>query len=93
MNKGENVTPRYAVRFTRAADKQLVKLDMQTQRRIVDALDDLAGDPQNAANVKAMKGRDALRLRVGSYRVIYEINDGALVVLVLRIGHRREAYR
>ena len=93
MTDGGKGTARYVVQFTRAADKQLAKLDRQAQQRIVDAIDDLAGDPQNAVSVKAMKGRDGLRLRVGSYRIIYEINDGDLIVLVLRVGHRREVYR
>jgi mRNA interferase RelE/StbE len=41
---------------------------------------------------KKLKGRDAYRIRIGDYRVIYEINDGRLIVTVVTIGHRREVY-
>ena len=45
------------------------------------------------ADVKKLKGRDAWRIRVGDYRVIYEINDRALHVIIVTVGHRREVYR
>ena len=45
------------------------------------------------ADVKKLKGRDAWRIRVGDYRVIYEIYDRVLRILVITVGHRREVYR
>lgn len=63
------------------------------QARILRSLDRLAADPRSAANVKALKGDARYRLRVGDWRVIYTLRDDVLVVLVLRVAHRREAYR
>lgn len=85
--------PRYTVEIKPQARKGFRRLDAQTRVRILDALDVLTNDPANAAGVKRLQGREGYRLRVGDYRVIYEINDGTLVVLVLRVGHRREVYR
>ena len=61
-------------------------------QRVVAALDRLALDPYRMPNVKAMKG-GGFRLRVGDYRVLYELRNDILVVLVVQIGHRREVYR
>lgn len=83
----------HTVVLSHEADKALSALPRQMQVRVIEALDKLAFDPMGAAGVKALQGRDAYRLRVGDYRVIYEIEGGALVVLVLRVAHRREVYR
>jgi mRNA interferase RelE/StbE len=52
---------------------------------------ELEQDPR-PPGCKKLKGRDAWRIRIGDYRVIYEINDGHLIVTVITIGHRREVY-
>ncbi len=83
----------YDVRLTTAARKQLVKLERSVQRRILTALSMLATRPRPPA-AKALSGRAGyLRIRVGDYRVIYTIDDGELVVLVVTMGHRRDVYR
>jgi mRNA interferase RelE/StbE len=56
------------------------------------ALERLAADPQAASNVRRLVGLDAYRLRVGEWRVVYELDRGALVVIVIRIASRAEAY-
>lgn len=63
--------------------------------RILTALTLLGEDPYRAdAPVKKLAGEgDLYRLRVGDYRVAYEINDGELVILVVKVGHRRDVYR
>ena len=73
--------------------KVIRKLDRTTQRRMIRLLERLADFPRPEGVVK-MQGDDNLwRARIGDYRVIYEIHDDRLVVLVLRVGHRRDVYR
>ncbi len=63
------------------------------QRRIAAAIDRLAVDPR-PSGVRKLTGADNLwRIRVGDYRIVYEIEDDRLVVLIVRIGHRRDIYR
>lgn len=83
----------YRVVLAEGAEKQLHKLDKQVQRRISLALGKLAADPR-PSGVKKLKSDDDLwRIRVGDWRVVYEIEDGRLVVLVIAIGHRSTVYR
>lgn len=83
---------KYSVDILRTAQKQLVKLDRQVQARIVEAVNKLAFDPR-PASCKKLSGRPAWRIRVGSYRVIYEIHDDKLLVLVISVGDRKNIYR
>jgi mRNA interferase RelE/StbE len=83
---------RYEPRFRPAALRQLRKLDPQVARRIKAATDGLCGDPR-PHGVKALSGQHGwLRIRVGDYRIIYEVRDSELVLLVIQIGHRSEVY-
>ena len=59
--------------------------------RIEDKMMELEQDPR-PAGCKKLKGRDDYRIRIGDYLVIYEIQDGKLIVTVITIGHRREVY-
>jgi mRNA interferase RelE/StbE len=88
------VTPTgYSVELSPAAARQLRKLEGTVRKRVLKALASLADDPR-PSGVKALVGvPHALRLRVGDYRIVYEVHDGRLVVLVLALGHRREVYR
>ena len=83
--------PEYTVLILPSAQKQLDKLPNAIATRIEDRLLDLENDPR-PPGCKKLKGRDAWRIRIGDYRVIYEINDGRLIVTVIAIGHRREVY-
>jgi mRNA interferase RelE/StbE len=83
----------WAIRYVREAERDIDALDPQIRRRILLAIGNLARDPRAAPNVKALKRHDRYRLRVGDWRVIYTLQQDALVVLVVRIGHRREVYR
>jgi mRNA interferase RelE/StbE len=78
--------------IARRAERELDEIDSRARVRIVRALDQLAVSPYRAANIKALKG-GGYRLRVGDYRVLYELQNDALIVLVVRVAHRREAYR
>jgi len=83
----------YDIQVAPAALKTLVKLDKPVRRRLQSAIDGLAGEPRPHGSI-ALKGHPgALRIRVGDYRVVYEVHDGRLVVLVVDLGHRSEIYR
>jgi mRNA interferase RelE/StbE len=82
----------YAVDILRSAQKQLSRLAQQDHPRVISAIMSLADDPRPPGS-KKLSGRAAWRIRVGPYRVIYEIYDERLLVLVVAIGHRREVYR
>ncbi|MES9521820.1 type II toxin-antitoxin system RelE family toxin [Streptomyces capoamus] len=86
---------KYAFRFTTAAQRQLRAISRPDAMRILTALTTLGDDPyREDADVKKLTGPSGLyRLRVGSYRVAYQINDGELVILVVKVGDRRDVYR
>jgi mRNA interferase RelE/StbE len=82
----------FAIWFTQAALRDFTTLSREAQRRIRPKIDALAQNPY-PHGTKKLKGENAFRIRVGDYRIVYEIRNNELVVLVLRIAHRREAYR
>lgn len=86
---------KYAFRFTTYAQRQLRAIDRQQALRILTALTALDDDPRREdADSKKLTGHDGLyRLRVGSFRVVYEIRDEVLVILVVHVGNRRDVYR
>ena len=83
----------YRIEFSPAAARQLRKLDGRTHRRIQAVVELLAQEPRPAGAQKLVGGHGEWRVRTGNYRIIYEVDDGVLVVLVLAVGHRREVYR
>lgn len=84
---------RYDVKVARRAVKSLARLPRREQQRIRAAIDLLADEPRPPGCV-VLKGEDrAYRVRIGDYRVGYEVYDDRLVVLVVRVGHRRDVYR
>jgi len=82
----------YRVILEKRAQKALRDLSAVTLRRINESIDDLARDPRPPGSQK-LAGRPGWRIRIGDYRLIYEIRDDVLIVLVIDIGHRREIYR
>jgi mRNA interferase RelE/StbE len=83
----------YRVDLAPAAVRQLRKLDRAAQRRVQAAVELLATDPRPPGSTKLAGGDGAWRVRTGAYRIIYEIQDDVVLVLVLAVGHRREIYR
>ena len=86
----------WTIEYAETAKKQLRKLDKLAARRIVDFMDECVApsdDPRELG--KALRGSlgDLWRYRVGDYRILCDIQDGVLTVLVLQIGNRREVYR
>lgn len=82
----------YTVEILRVAQKQLARLDRQAQKRIIDAIRSLAANPRPVGCHK-LTGRPAWRIRVGDYRVIYELEDSRLRVLIVSVGNRKDIYR
>lgn len=82
----------YQVELKPRADKQLRALPRPVQLRIVRTLDELADDPRPHGVKKLAGAEDLYRVRVGDYRIVYQIADKRLLVLVVRIGHRRDIY-
>ena len=84
---------KYRVEFKRSAAKELKKIPKSDQRRIRDKIDSLCENLPEPATTK-MKGDNPFhRIRVGDYRIIYEIHGDVLLIMVLKIGHRKEVYR
>jgi mRNA interferase RelE/StbE len=82
----------YRIELRPAAVRALRELDPPMRRRIQGAIALLAQDPWPPA-ARALKGRPALRVRVGEHRIIYTIDDDVLLVVVVTLGHRRDVYR
>jgi mRNA interferase RelE/StbE len=83
----------YAVTIRRRAQKELEAIPSPSFQSIEEKLLSLGKDPR-PAGCKKLKGAErAWRIRVGDYRVIYEIDDGASIVVIIKIGHRSDIYR
>jgi len=82
----------YKLLVKRSAEKDLDALNAKTRARIVESVLLLEEDPR-PAGVKKLAVREGYRLRVGSYRVLYEIDDEHLTVRIFAVGHRRDVYR
>lgn len=82
----------YKVRIERKAQKNLAKVQEPYYSNIKTAILDLGKNPRPPGFIK-LKGRDAFRIRVASYRIIYEIQDAILLVVVIDLGHKKEVYK
>ncbi len=82
----------YAILILPRAQKELAQLNSAAYARVREAIRDLARDPRPPGCLK-LTGRDGWRLRVGDFRVVYEIDDKQRNVTVFHIGHRRDVYR
>ena len=83
---------RCQVIIPKSVRKKLDRFPAELTQRIVEALADLETRPR-PPGCKKLKGRDAYRVRVGDCRIIYEVHDRVLQVIVITVGHRREVYR
>ncbi len=81
----------YAVTILRRAQRELGRLPSPTFERVCDAMRALSTEPR-PSGCRKLVGRDGWRIRVGDYRVIYEIDDAAHSILILHVGHRRDIY-
>lgn len=83
----------YSIEIRPAALRQLRKIDPVARRRIQAAVEILSETPRPPGAKKLVGGQGEWRVRTGDYRIVYEIQDDVLVVLVVAIGHRREIYQ
>jgi mRNA interferase RelE/StbE len=83
----------YAVEVTPAASRQIRKLDRNTQKRILARIEKLEEEPRPRDASKLQSPEELYRVRVGDYRIVYRVEDDRLVVLIVRVGNRREVYR
>lgn len=81
----------YRIELRPAAVRALRKLNPQVRPRVQGAIALLAQDPR-PPGARALQGRSGLRVRVGDYRIIYTVEDDVLLVVVVRLGHRRDVY-
>ena len=84
----------YRIEFDRRVKKDLKSVNAQEINRIKAAISDLAKNPR-PPGYKKLKGkkREFFRIRVGDYRVVYTVEDNVLLIVIVRVGHRREIYR
>ena len=87
------MTELHTVSFEDQALKQLGKLDKPVRWRVARKVRELAADLRPTGSIPLEGNAEAWRVRVGDYRIIYAVHGGKLVVLVLGVAHRREAYR
>ena len=78
--------------FKESVSKDLKDIPKQDVQWIIERINLLRDDPRPAGSVK-LSGKEYYRIRQGNYRIIYEIQDGQLVVIVIKVGRRREVYR
>lgn len=83
---------KFEVQFRTSVEKELKRIPQKDQIRILQSIALLSADPHPPSS-KKLSGQDRYRLRQGDYRILYEIFDQELVVVVVRIGHRRDVYR
>jgi mRNA interferase RelE/StbE len=83
----------YQVELLPAARRDLKRIEKRMQVRLVAAMNDLAENPRPDGVVKLAGDDNVWRIRVGDYRILYEIHDRKLIVLVVRLRNRRDVYR
>lgn len=83
----------YQVLFDKPAAKQLAKLPKKFYEKIKKSIEELADNPRPIGCLKLKGNGDAYRIRIGDFRVIYEIEDDVLIVVVVSVGDRKEIYR
>ena len=82
----------YSIEFVKSVRKDFKGIPKVDAERILGKIESLSGDPR-PVDCQKLTNEDAYRIRIGSYRVLYEIRDQVLIVLVLKVGHRKDIYR
>ena len=83
----------HQIKIKRPAAKEIAALPKRDRRRVIAAIEALADDPRPEGARKLTNIENAYRIRVGDYRVVYQIVDNILTVFVVRVGHRKDVYR
>ena len=84
---------KYRIEVSATAERQIRKLNKADQIRVLRAIQNLAKEPRPPGTRKLRGYEDVYRIRVGTYRILYSIESGRLLIIVLKVGHRRDAYR
>ena len=84
---------RYEIEISRTAEKQLRRLPRDDQERVARAMLALADDPFPRGARKLSGYDDVFRVRAGRYRILYSVSGDVLIIVVLKVGHRRDIYR
>ncbi len=82
----------YSIRLKRSAEKELSFLPDRIHDRIVEVIVRLEQNPR-PAGMKKLQGRDEYRIRIGDYRILYEINDTTKIIFIGSVAHRKDVYR
>ena len=82
----------FQLEFTTKAVKNFKKMDKKYQVLILSKLEELAVNPKESNNIKPLKGSNYFRLRVANYRVIYELQNDELIILIIDVNHRKDIY-
>lgn len=83
----------YKIEISKSAEKTLFKLPKEALKKIVSSIQSLAFDPRPSGSRKLSGQHDTFRIRVGVYRIIYEVHDHLLIIKVLKVGHRKDIYK
>ena len=84
---------KYKIEISLTAERQLKKIRRENAVRILKAISLLAGEPRPYGSKKMSGYEHVYRIRVGDYRVLYEIDENRILIIILKISHRREIYR
>jgi mRNA interferase RelE/StbE len=84
---------RYRIEFSLGAERQFKKFPKEVQIRLKHRIDILAGNPFPRGVKKLSAEENLYRLRIGDYRIIYQVQGRALLILILKLGHRKNVYR
>jgi mRNA interferase RelE/StbE len=82
----------YKIIFTKNVKKDFRKIPKPEASKILNEIAELAKNPRSS-KTKKLKGEKLFRLRVGNYRVIYDIQDNLMLIFVVKLGHRSDIYR
>jgi mRNA interferase RelE/StbE len=83
---------RYKIVFRKSVAKDLRQIPNQDLRRILATVDALSEEPR-LSGIEKLSGQEKYRVRQANYRIIYEISDDKIIVVVVKVGHRKDAYR
>jgi mRNA interferase RelE/StbE len=83
---------KYRVVFRKSVARDLRRIPNQDARRILAAVGSLSAEPR-PSGVERLSGQERYRMREGKYRIVYEINDKEVVVVVVKVGHRKDVYQ
>lgn len=83
---------KYNIRIKRSAEKEIKKLNKQDLKRILQKLEELAFNPRGYNSIK-LSNESKYRIRVGKYRILYEIFDKTITIVVVKVSHRKDVYK